>query len=177
MSTKYFLPIAFLLILIFYGTAFADIVCLKSKLKNGRIRNITKTIPENTSCPKRFAKIFSAAQNGLQGPQGVQGPRGPQGPEGAEANVNVDDFTVVFAETNDKSSTDSKSLGIECPSGTQMFSCSGGVEDGLGVPSSLPVAISYSGVNRFGNCTIRAFETTSTSGGWGIFGTALCIDI
>ena len=155
--------------------AVADTVCLRSILKNGKIRNKTRIVAGDASCPRGFTKIVSSSLPGLQGPVGPQGATGPQGPQGAEANVDQQDFTLVNGETADKTSTDTKQLYVSCPSGTELITCSGGVEGGVGVPAAVPVAFSYSGMTRLGDCYFRAYETTATASSWSIFGVATCV--
>jgi hypothetical protein len=176
MRVKKFMPII-LVCVAFVSTniALADTVCLRSVLKNGKIRNKVRLVAGDASCPRGFTQIVSSSLPGLQGPQGPQGATGPQGPQGAAADVDQQDFVFVADETADKTSTDLKQLYVSCPSGTRLMSCSGGVETGLGVPATLPVAFSYTGTTRFGDCYFRAYETTATASNWSIFGYATCV--
>jgi hypothetical protein len=176
MRVNKFIPIILVcLAFLSLNCAVADTVCLKSVLKKGKIRNKVRLVAGDASCPRGFTQIVSSSLPGLQGPQGPQGATGPQGPQGDAANVDRQDFVFVADETADKTSTDTKQLYITCPSGTELLSCNGGVESGIGVPASVPVAFSYAGINRLGDCYFRAYETTATSTSWGIFGYATCV--
>jgi hypothetical protein len=163
----------------------ADTVCLKSVLHKGKIRNLSKVVPADSKCPRGFTQIFGTLlfsnSEDIQGPpgppgaKGDTGPQGLQGPQGPAGDIDSNDFQTVYGETSDKSSSSPKLLFIECPPNTKLLSCSGGIETGLGVPASEPIALSYSGPNRLGDCYFRGFETAPTSASWAIFGTALCV--
>ena len=189
MKNKFFYTYIFLfLVFCFPAATFADTVCLKSVVNKGKVKNTTKLVAEGVKCPRGHAPIFNTEMlvqlAGLQGGQGAQGFQGPQGPKGdtgpmglpgSEANVDSKDFIFSFGETIDKSSTNVKTLFVSCPVGTQLLACSGGVEEGLGVPANVPVSLSYSGITRLGNCFFRAFEVSPIDNNWGIFGTAICV--
>ena len=78
------MPIYFLLTLVCLLTASianADIICLKTVLKNGKIVQSVKTVAAGQTCPKSFKAIVNTAT--LTGPTGAQGLTGPAGAAGS----------------------------------------------------------------------------------------------
>jgi hypothetical protein len=157
----------------------ADTVCLKSRLKSGKIINTAKTVAEGASCPAGFTALLStSAYEGAQGPQGptgATGPTGMTGVSGSSATVNISSFKLVFGETSDKGSTAEKSVFVACPVGYTTIACHGGIEEGLGVPTNDKIALSYNGTTRFGDCFFRGYETEPVATNWSVLGFALCV--
>lgn len=73
------------------SSAFADVVCGKVTLKNGKAKFSTQTLA-TTTCPKGFTLILDTSKvavtvtgpTGLQGATGLQGTTGPQGITGSD---------------------------------------------------------------------------------------------
>lgn len=170
--------------------SFADKVCLRSKLKNGKIRNTTKIVPTGSSCPRGFTVLIDtkapeassliSGPQGPQGPQGLPGAQGPQGPQGAQGIQGVPGYTgitLAFGESDAVDSSSPKSGFAECPPGTYVIGGSGGVTEGFGQPADKTIAITYSGVPPFNlsRYIVRAYETTAVATNWRISVTALCV--
>ncbi len=176
------------LALLIPSVASAEQLCLKSRLKNGKVVHALKSVPDGTACPKRTVAIItpeniaSLGGQGVQGPQGPTGPKGemglqglqgPIGPQGAPALAGIS----IASQLSDSNSTSPKSATAECPVGTTVIGGSGGVIEGIGVPTSLPVAISFAAPLLFSSSQfqVRGFETTATTSNWQVIAFALCI--
>lgn len=76
--------LAVLLCLGLANASFADKVCIKSTIKNKKVRVIKRSVPSSSLCAKGYTELFDSnlLQSNQIGPQGVAGPIGPQGPQG-----------------------------------------------------------------------------------------------
>jgi hypothetical protein len=176
-TTKLF--IIFFAILFSSGNVFADKVCLKSSIRKGKIRHSTKVVTSGARCPSGFSSILdskspatAALLTGPQGPQGVQGPQGIQGPQGAAGP----EITLAFG-TSASDSTSPKHANATCPSGKVVIGGYGGAIEGLGIPTSQKIAISYASVPPFVSNYFRVdgFEAEATSASWQIVAVAMCV--
>jgi len=175
------LLISFFIVTFCFSAAQADTVCLKSTIKDGKVKNSVRSVVEGKRCPRGFIPLVNATKfvqssgvQGLQGPQGATGPQGPQGPQGPAGSVTTSNLSIITGNT-DINSNSPKILYIECPIGTTLISCNGGIEEGFGLPTSKKIALSYSGINRIGDCVIRGFEPTEIADNWALFGAATCV--
>ncbi len=160
---------------------FADKLCLKSALKNGKIKNSVKTVATGTKCPRGFTTLLDSSDksmtNILTGPQGPTGPVGPKGDKGNVGPQGVPGYLglQVVVDFSDTNSVSPKSARADCPAGTQVITGSGGALDGLGVPTSLKIAISHSSVPALSNSfLVQAYETEATSSNWFVHAVAVC---
>lgn len=170
----------------------ADQLCLRSALRNGKVRHSIVSVPDGALCPRRTVAIVTPqslqglVSQGLQGmkgdtgpqgpigPQGVPGPQGPIGPQGPAGSPGPT-FTIAFAET-DSNSESPKTTIAQCPSGTQVIGGHAGVVVGLGEVANLPVALSYAMVPVFSNgYRARAYETSATASNWWLQVFAICV--
>jgi hypothetical protein len=170
----------------FIHDARAEQVCIRSVLKNGKIKHKTQIVADGQPCPSTFQPLFSSSSisvSGVQGPPGPQGPQGPkgntgatgpQGATGAPGPAGTDDLLVVSPISSQPDSTSPKIVLLDCPSGYVPISGTAGVFSGLGAPYDGPVALSYAGITPVGSFAARAYETTATSDNWALFVTILC---
>lgn len=182
--------LAAVLAAIFAGPVSAETICLKSRIKNGKLTTATAAVPDGQKCPKSFKALFSSTSittlggsgiqglkgdTGAQGPQGVQGPKGDTGLQGAPG-ADGKAFSFVSASViSDSNSVSPKSITANCPANSALVSGQYGVIDGIGVPYNGPVAVSYAGGLILGNAFhVRAYETTATSDSWQMFALAIC---
>lgn len=174
----------FILTLLISVSVNADTLCLKSVItKKGKIRNKTVIMTGDAPCKKGQVPLYSgpnlsslstAGSPVIQGVPGPQGPKGDVGPQGPIGPSGVDGLTIVTA-LSDSNSVSPKSEGVACPAGTQVIGGYGGAIEGLGVPNSKSIAITFSGVTPFSNAyTVKAYETPDTTSAWQLYVTALC---
>jgi Collagen triple helix repeat (20 copies) len=191
-----YLSILFISSHLIASVANAETVCLKSVIKRGKVVNSTRVIADGLKCPRGFKSLFTSTSftttntitgqvgpQGSQGPQGIQGPQGNQGIQGpvgpagptGQQGVPGTDNLIVVTNLSDSNSVSPKSLTVSCPVGTQYIVGSGGVIDGLGIPYSGPIAMSYSGPILFGNGhAVSAYESVATGNNWQILVTVVC---
>lgn len=166
--------------------SFADKVCLRSILKNGKIKTSTKIVPTGTACPKGYTLILDSkapeaatllsGPQGPQGPQGLQGIQGIQGIQGPQGVPGYAGITLAFGESAVDSNSP-KFAYADCPSGTQVIGGHGGVTEGLGQFANQNIAISYATVPVFSNSSfvVRAYETSAVATNWRVNAVALCV--
>ena len=169
---------------------YAETICLKSKIKKGKLVTTTATVSDGQKCPKGFKPLFSSTSittiggNGAQGlkgdtgaqgpagPQGSVGPQGPIGPQGPQGGYRP---RIAVSAISDSNSVSPKTVGAACPANTTFITGSTGVIDGLAVPYNGPVALSYAGGLVFSQTYyVRAYETTATNDTWQLFAVAIC---
>lgn len=171
--------------------AMAEQLCLRSGIRNGKVRHSLVSVPDGAMCPRRTVAIVTPQSlegvigQGLQGMKGDPGPQGPVGPQGAPgqqgpvgpqgpAGSPGPTFSVAFA-LSDSNSISPKSASAQCPAGTQVIGGHAGVVVGLGEVANLPVAISYATVPALSNGFIaRAYETSDTASSWALRVVAIC---
>jgi len=185
---------AMLLIPLSPDTTHANTSCIQSKIKNGKIINRVIKAKPGKKCPRGTVPVFSNVINtgvsgdesviqgkpgeqgpkgetGATGPQGIQGPQGPAGPKGLPGDSRM---TLEFSLS--QSNSENKSASATCPNDKQVIGGHGGVIEGLGVPTTKPIAISYSSVPVLSNSfTVRAYETEPVSSNWQVLAVAICV--
>ena len=140
---------------------------------------------------------------GDQGAPGETGPQGPAGlsgvdgggfalSEGSVGSTHIADGSItksklaagaltvsglsvqlVVAES-EADSTSPKTIAAGCPVGKTLIGGGAGTYEGLGVPFTGPVALSFSNAYIGGSWRARAYETTATSSNWRLTVYAYC---
>jgi hypothetical protein len=141
---------------------------------------------------------------GPQGAQGDTGPQGPAGLSGvdgggaalgegsvgsthiADGSVTADKLapgvlgvsgleTQIVVAESDADSTTPKNVSAGCPAGKTLIGGGAGVVEGLGVPFTGPVALSFSNAFIGGSWRARAYETSATASNWRLTVYAYCL--
>ena len=175
---------------------YANTSCIKSTIVKGKVFNKVIKAKPGKKCPKGTVPVNSAVINqgvagaegtvglqGVAGPQGAKGETGPQGPQGPGGAMGLQGvpgdtrITTAFGYSAQFDSTNTKTAFANCPAGTQVIGGHGGVLEGLGVPSTAKVAISYATVPLFSTSafSVKAFETVEENKSWQVYAVALCI--
>lgn len=101
-------PHLILCFLLITSPAYAEKVCLKISLRNGKVISSSRVVTDNENCPRRFKQLFQTpeilgtatisslkgetgpqGETGLQGETGPQGEAGPQGAPGEDGSLRI----------------------------------------------------------------------------------------